>query len=264
MIDCKDISFSYQNRGLTFSIQNLSVQFKDHSFYTLLGKNGSGKTTLLKIIAGIISPENGDITVEEHNTKNITNKILASKISYLSSEILSEFNIKVIDFVLLGKIPHYSPWKGANQKDRDEAKLILKKLSIDNLRDRNLFSLSTGQKQIVYLAKILLQNPVWICLDELNNGLDPSNQIFLYKAIRDELKNPTSSLKGVISICHDINLSLKFSDKLIGLKSGEIQFIKETRDLSENDLNLLFDFKFFKSRKDSFQNTQFVIDFLYE
>ena len=206
MVRIKDLSFGY-NRNRLFN--NLSLSLEPGNIYGLLGKNGAGKTSLLRIISGQIYPEAGDCRVFDMNPPMRSPEFL-SKVYFVPEEY-SLPGLKCVEYEKL-----YSPFY--SDFDRDMFYDFLKELEIDT--EKNLSSLSFGQKKKYILAfGMASQCPLFI-MDEPTNGLDiPSKSQF-----RKLLASSIGENRTFIISTHQVRDLENIIDPIVILDSGKIIF----------------------------------------
>ena len=151
---------------------NLSMTINSGECWGLLGKNGAGKTSLLKCIAGIIKPAEGSISLDAIPIQNYGRKNLALRIGMLFQESLSSLPATVFETVLLGRYPHSKYVIKDSLSDIQTTQNILEEVKLNELRDRELDTLSGGELQKVGIALLLAQDPGLLLLDEPSNHLD--------------------------------------------------------------------------------------------
>lgn len=208
--------------GLMFKYPSHTV-LKDVSFSlekgecaAVLGTNGAGKSTLLKCINRILKPQKGSILIEEKEVKRLNSVELAQKIAYVSQNNQC-FRTTVFDTVLVGRKP-YIKW-GASKEDLKMVNRTLEILGLERYALRYTDELSGGEFQKVLIARALVQEPDVLMLDEPTNNLDLKNQIEVIDVIKKIVRN--KKISAMVTI-HDLNLALRFADKFILLKNGEI------------------------------------------
>lgn len=230
MISIQDVRAGYGENeilhGITFDVkmgENLSI----------IGPNGCGKTTLLRTIAGTM-PFTGDILCKEESIRNMKRKTLAKKISMLSQTIHVYFNYTVFDTVMMGRYVYESTglFGGISEKDKLVVNEALKTVGMLELKDREIDTLSGGQLQRVFLAKVLAQDPDIILLDEPTNHLDFSYQIEMIRFLKHWA---FQKKKTVIGVLHDINLAMQLSDQVLLLEEGKIRAFGNCRDIFSSD-----------------------------
>jgi len=230
MLRVNHLTFSYQKEE---TIKDINFEVKRGELSCLLGPNGSGKTTILKCLNGIIKPNEGAIYINNIKLEQIDRRNISRHISMVFQEHNVVFSYKVIDVVILGITPYLKFGTMPQKEDYKKAELTLKKLGLSKLKDRNYNELSGGEKQMVLIARALMQDTEFLILDEPSSHLDFKNQYLLMA----EIKKLTEEGKGVITALHDPNLALSFCDRVIILKEGEIIAKGKTSD-TLNNLNL--------------------------
>jgi iron complex transport system ATP-binding protein len=236
MISVKNISFSYDTVGDT--IKNISFALNKGELVALLGPNGSGKTTILKCLNGTLKPKTGEIYIENYNIKDLSYKETAKLISVVPQERSAVFSYLVIDIVAMGITPYLSFGRMPTKKDYKEAYTKLEFFNIQHLAEKSYNQLSGGEKQLVLIARALMQDTDYLIMDEPTSHLDFKNQHLVMK----ELKKLSKNGKGVVTALHDPNLALRFCDRIIMVKKGEVIFSGENIEvMNPQNLQILYD-----------------------
>ena len=186
----------------------------------LVGPNGSGKSTLLKGLAKQLTPDDGTVLLDGGDVHSMGTKELARKLGLLSQESTSPESITVEDLVYHGRYPHRGFFETITEEDTHAVDRAIDLAGCGHLRDREVGSLSGGQKQLAWIAMVLAQDTDVLLLDEPTTFLDLHHQLEvmeIVEALRDE-SNIT-----VVVVLHDIEQAAKLADKMVALKGGEIQ-----------------------------------------
>ncbi|MFW5961940.1 MAG: ABC transporter ATP-binding protein [bacterium] len=215
MLESKNLNFSYPDQKV---LKNINFQAEKGEFVSILGANGSGKTTFFQCMQGLFSPDAGKILLDGENIKKMTKKEIARKIAVVPQESKNIFDYQVLDMVLMG----INPWLSfAEQPGTDayqKAEEILKELEILELKNKNFNKISGGERQMVLIARAMMQKSSILFLDEPNSHLDFKNTHLILKIMRElSLKS-----KIIITALHDPNLAYQYSDRVIILKEGKI------------------------------------------
>ncbi|EFK97116.1 ferrichrome ABC transporter,ATP-binding protein [sediment metagenome] len=129
-------------------------------------------------------------------------------------------NSRVKEIVLLGRIPHLKRFQlFEDREDRDIVRESMELTHISHLAERNLFELSGGERQMVFLARALAQKPLLLLLDEPTSHLDIAHSLGFFQLIE---QLATQEGLTVISVLHDLNLAGRFAKRLIMLDKGKI------------------------------------------
>ena len=214
---------------MTFSVENISHSYRgkdvlfDVSFtldmgelMTIMGPNGVGKTTLLKRVVGILPGNTGTLTLDGEDITHKTPRERAKLIGYVPQRSHVSGST-VFESVLLGRRP-YMTWD-VTEEDLDKVSGVISAIGLEDLSERKVDSISGGEYQLVQIARALVQDPKVILLDEPTNNLDVANQESVLNVLRSIIME-----RGLCAIMtnHDINLSVRHSDRLMMLKAGRI------------------------------------------
>ncbi|WP_038298931.1 ABC transporter ATP-binding protein [Metaclostridioides mangenotii] len=207
-LEFDNISVSIKNKEI---LKGVNLETKDKNIVGIIGPNGSGKSTLIKTLFLIAEYQSGRILLNGKDIKSIRKKEIARKIAYIGQDTSTAFEFTAKQIIEMGRYPYGS-------KARDLDKIVresLKLLDIEHFINRNILTLSGGERKLVYLARAIAQETEMIVLDEPTNHLDIKHQIM----ILNYLKN---SGKSVLMVIHDLNLAAKFCDELYLLSDGQV------------------------------------------
>lgn len=195
-------------------VQNADIHVRKGDFVGLVGLNGTGKSSLLKAVYGI-NNYTGDIFLAGENIRSLSLKETARKMAVLVQENSAEFDFKVQDIVMLGRLPYKKLLFEDTAEDFAIVRQALKYVGMESFAGRYFSSLSGGEKQRVLIARILAQQTDFLILDEPTNHLDIKNQFQFFEMV-----------KGlgitVFAVLHDLNLAAKFCDYIYVLNGGRV------------------------------------------
>ena len=223
-----------------FTLNNISFTIEEGKMYALLGLNGCGKTTLIKMILGILKAKSGSIFVEDRDILTTKEKDRARLISYVPQYSNIPFDTSVIDVVLMGITPYLKIFETPSNAHIKQAYTCLEEFGIAHLADLNYQSLSGGQKQMVIIARALLQNGRYMILDEPESSLDLINKNEFMKKIKQINKTYN---KGCIISMHSPEYALNYCDHILLLRDGkitEIDIAKEDIQSIERQLAVIY------------------------
>lgn len=233
MIEIKDVTFKRKERLL---FQNLTCTIPSGQLIGLLGPNGTGKSTLLKILTGLLSCD-GSVLIDGVEVKNMKQKQLAQQISYMPQSTQLETNFTVEQVVQMGRYPHKSRFSSWTKQDTEKVEEAMQLTGITHLKDRFVPSLSGGERQLVYLAKVITQDTHYILLDEPTSDLDVYHQLKVTSIIHELVIRG----KTVVAAIHDINFSARICDQCLLLKDGVIiDFAKSEHSLTKANMAKTF------------------------
>ena len=194
--------------------RDLCTTFLPGQVWTILGPNGVGKSTLLRTLAGLYQPIAGQVSFDGQPLADIPRRKRARQIGILFQEHADVFPLTVMETVLTGRHPWCSPLQGESALDLERVDQVLGQVGLNGFQDRNLFSLSGGERRRVDLAALAVQDSVVVLLDEPSNHLDPRHQVTLLGGMIDKWRR---ARRTVVMVLHDINLAVRFSDYLVFL-----------------------------------------------
>ena len=197
------------------ALKNININFNETGMVFIVGKSGSGKTTLLNIIGGLDKPNEGDIVIDGKSTEYFTEKDYDSYRNSHVGFIFQEFNL--IESLNVEENIRFSSELINKKISSDQINDILQLVGLSDLNKRKINELSGGQRQRVAIARILTKECKYIFADEPTGSLDTK----VGKQIFDLLKK-LSNKKLVVVVSHDMESALKYADRIIELKNGEI------------------------------------------
>ncbi|MCL2044352.1 MAG: ABC transporter ATP-binding protein [Treponema sp.] len=216
MLEVKGLYTGYGGKDV---IRDISFSVNKGECLCVLGPNGCGKSTLLKAIGRIIDYR-GIVTLDGIDTTGIPRKEFAQKIAALGQIFQVLFPYTVYETVSMGRYAYSEGiLKNLSSSDNDIVEDIIKKLDINDIKERMIDELSGGQLQRVFLARTLAQTPDVILLDEPTNHLDLKYQIELLHYLKKWVRGNN---KILISVFHDINLARHFGDTAVVMDNGII------------------------------------------
>lgn len=216
MIHTTAISFGYNGRPV---LDEITTQFPAGQMIGILGANGAGKSTLLKLLATILQPGSGNIVIQERSLSQWSQREIAREMAYIPQEMHTPFPFRVMELVLMGRIPHLPGFGFGGPEDHRAALEALCAVDAEHLQARRFTELSGGERQRVVMARALAQSPRILILDEPTAFLDIHHQVMVMKLLA-QWRAKTGGT--VIAALHDLNLAAQFFQSVILLKDGRI------------------------------------------
>lgn len=222
------------------ALNNINFTINQGEFVSIIGPSGAGKSTLLRCINRMIEASSGQVIFDNHNILRLADKELRQMRTQIGM-IFQHYNLvnrlSVVENVLHGRLGYKSTLAGIlgnyTEQEKMQAFEILGKLGLAEHCYKRCDELSGGQKQRVGIARALIQNPKLILCDEPIASLDPSSA----KTIMDYLKNINTNM-GITCLVnlHQVDVALKYSDRIIGVRKGEIIYDGPPEELSEQTI----------------------------
>ena len=198
----------------TVAVDNISFEVKPGEIVGLLGENGAGKTTTLRMIATMLKPTSGNVTIDNYNIKDHPNKI-REKIG-----ILFGGDVALYDR-LSGKenMLYFAKLNGMSDQDAINAvKKITADLKMNEYIDRPVGKYSRGMKQQVSLARSIIHHPEIMLFDEPSTGLD----VLSSKLIHDFILKCKAENKAIVFSSHNMYETEKLCDRIVIIHHGKI------------------------------------------
>jgi len=215
VLEINNVNFSYGDEKV---VDNISLAFDKGDFAAFVGPNGSGKSTLIKMITGNLKPDQGEIKIFDQLVNRVKDW---TKIGYISQQV-RDFNQsfpatvrEIIASNLYGKMGIIKVMTSSLESEILQA---LKLVDMESFIDRKIGNLSGGQQQRVFIARMMVNNPDLILLDEPLVGVDIKAQDDFYQIIGDINHNLG---KTVIMVSHDVNLISKEANKIVCFDEGK-------------------------------------------
>ncbi len=184
----------------------------------LHGRNGAGKTTLLRAATRTITPSAGDIELFGRPLASLGRRELAQRAAVVPQDLHVPVPFSVRELALMGRTPHQPLFGLESRADEARALAALERLGIEQLAGRSAFELSGGERQLVLLARALVQEPRLLLLDEPTAFLDLRPRVEVLQLVRELAAEGCA----VLVVSHDLALAARACDRLLLLDGGEI------------------------------------------
>lgn len=215
ILSVTNLSFSY---GKKIVLDHLSFSAHYGENLYLLGANGVGKSTLFKCILGHLQGYSGSIRLDDNTLSTYPPKSLAKIIAYIPQSYQSSFHLSVLETVTLGRASQIGLFSTPSEVDYAHSHKVLQKLGIDDLAHRSTEEISGGERQLVFLARALVQEAKILILDEPTSNLDYGNGL----RIQAQLRELAHEGMLILQSSHNPQAALFFADRVIALDQGKI------------------------------------------
>ena len=218
MLEIKNITKVYITVGLEQkALDNVSIQFRENEFVSILGPSGSGKTTLLNIIGGLDNYTEGDLTINGVSTKKYRDRDWDTYRNHSVGFVFQSYNL----------IPHQSALSnvelaltlsGVSKEERRKRSIeVLKKVGLESQMHKRPNQMSGGQMQRVAIARALVNDPDILLADEPTGALDSETSIQIMELLKEIAKE-----KLVVMVTHNPDLADSYSTRIVKLLDGKI------------------------------------------
>ncbi|MDH3532379.1 MAG: ABC transporter ATP-binding protein [Gammaproteobacteria bacterium] len=234
LLSCKSLRVSVPGRVL---VDELELSLGRGEFIAVLGRNGAGKSLSLQTLAGLRHPERGDVLLGRADIFGSRRQHIARQLALLPQVIDDIFTATVLDTALVGRHAHIDRFRWESAADYRIAREALQTMGLAELAERDILTLSGGERRRLAIAQVLTQTPDIYLLDEPTNHLDPQHQLDAMRVFRRAADDGA----GVIATLHDVNLAVRFADRcLLLFGDGHWQLGPCADVLSERGLSELF------------------------
>ncbi|OPL08855.1 MAG: phosphonate ABC transporter ATP-binding protein [delta proteobacterium ML8_F1] len=243
ILSIKNLSKTYE--GKTKALEKVSFDVSEGELVSVIGPSGAGKSTLFRCINQMITPDRQSSIV--FDGKEIVGmgkrelRHIRKQIGMVFQHYNLVYRLTALENVLHGRLGYYSTFKGAlSLYSREDILRAMELLDLLGLEDRKFFrcnNLSGGQKQRVGIARALIQDPKMILSDEPIASLDPQAS----KVIMEYLKDISRSMEIPCLVnLHQVDVAIKYSDRIIGMSRGEIVFNGPPEALTDEVIELIY------------------------
>lgn len=216
MIECSRLCAGYGKKEV---VKDVSFKINPGELTILLGLNGCGKSTLIKAVCGLDDVLSGQINICGTEAFGLNERERAKLLAYIPQRGSFISGQSALDVVLMGYNAKLGLFDHPSAKQREEALSMMNRLEIESLATKDYSELSEGQKQLVILARCLIQATPVMLMDEPDSALDYVNRkkllVWVDRIVKSESKTCMIAL-------HDPNLALHFADRILTMQNGQI------------------------------------------
>lgn len=226
----RDLTLGYGDRIV---VDGLDLDVERGVVTTVIGPNGCGKSTLLRALGRLLTPKLGRVLLDGKAIGTMKTKDVAKALGVLPQTPIAPEGLTVADLVARGRHPHQSWLRQWSADDETAVAAALRMTGITDLAGRRLDELSGGQRQRAWISMALAQDTDILLLDEPTTYLDLAHSVEvldLVDRLHDELG------RTVVMVLHDLNLAVRYSDRLIVMSEGRIVATGEPADIITPDL----------------------------
>ena len=213
-LEVKDLCAGYQ----TPVVRNVSFEIKEGQLAAILGPNGAGKSTLLNAMAGGVRKTSGQVLVKGQDCLPLAAKQRARRLALVRQQIPLLPGVRVAEALEMGRYAWGGPL-GAGPGAKAAVAEAARAFGLEELLNADCAALSQGQRQLVHLARAMVQSAPVLLLDEPGSALDFSNTHRLFRLLGEQLARGGRCAAAVL---HDPALALRYCSPVLLLKEGRI------------------------------------------
>lgn len=206
--EVRNISFSYPGYAKKV-LDGASLMLRRGEVLCILGPNGAGKTTLLNCMAGLLTPDSGEIILCGKPLSGMKEKEIASLAGLVPQLHNPVFDYSVRDFVLMGRAPHTGLFSHPSEEEEKQVSDVLESMGLAHLADKSYLDISGGERQQLLIARAIVQEPEVVLFDEPTAHLDYGNQHRVLKRVKQMAVEGYS----VVITTHNPDHALLLADK---------------------------------------------------
>ena len=214
LLDVSGIEVRIGGRAL---VSDIALTVDRGEVVGLVGPNGAGKSTLLRAISGV-QPSDGSVAIEGCPAAEFDRRAFARRVAVVQQLPEAPPSMRVGDLVLLGRHPHLGWFEHESARDHQIARLAMTRAGCLEFVDRELGTLSGGERRRAFIARGLAQEPALMLLDEPTANLDAGAQAEVCELLREL----TADGVGVLVVLHDLTLAAAYCDRVVLLADGRV------------------------------------------
>lgn len=215
LLEGLDVSVVRDNKHL---LDSVTVRVGTNELVGLIGPNGAGKSTLLSVLAGLASPDKGQVLLQGSALENYADNDRARLIGWMEQVAAAHWPVSVEHLVTLGRLPYLSGWKAPTADDVKKVEAAMAATDCLKLRQQSVTTLSGGELTRVMLARVLASEPSVLLADEPVAALDIGHQL----QTMEQLKSFSSAGRGCLVVLHDLTLARRYCDRLYLLNDAKL------------------------------------------
>ena len=218
MLQIKNISKQYKTGDLIqIALNDVSLNFRDNEFVSILGPSGSGKTTLLNIIGGLDRYDKGDLIINNVSTKKYKDRDWDSYRNHTVGFVFQSYNL-IPHQTVLANVELALTIGGISKKERKRRALeALRKVGLKEQAHKRPNQMSGGQMQRVAIARALVNDPDILLADEPTGALDTNTSVQVMELLKEVAND-----RLVVMVTHNPELAETYSTRIVKLKDGKI------------------------------------------
>ncbi len=210
----------------------MNFEVRRGEIIAVLGRNGTGKSLTLLTLAGLRTPDAGRVRLLGDDISSQKRQHTAKHLALLPQVIDDIFPATVLDTALIGRHPHIAALSWESTEDYAAAEAALDTMGLYELRQRDILTLSGGERRRLAISQVLAQAPDVYLLDEPTNHLDPQHQLDALRVLR----RAADAGAGIIASLHDVNLAARFADQCLLLFGDGRWKLGASQDVLNEDI----------------------------
>ena len=204
--------------GAPEAVAGASIAVARGEVVGVIGPNAAGKSTLARLCSGLLTPQQGTVSLQGEPMAKLSRRERARRVAFLPQHPPHDLSFTAREVALMGRAPHLGLWALEGPRDFERAHAGLREMDALDLADRPVSQLSGGERQRVFLARAFAQEAAVLVLDEPTAALDLAHQVLLVSALRRRAREGG----GALLVLHDLALAGAACDRLVLLDRGRV------------------------------------------
>jgi len=217
LLDARELRYRH-SAGAPEAVAGVSLRLARDEVVGVIGPNAAGKSTLARLCCGLLTPQQGSVSLQGEPLSRLSRRERARRVAFLPQNPPHDLSFTAHEVALMGRAPHLGLWSLEGPHDLDRARAALQEVDALDLGDRPISQLSGGERQRVFLARAFAQEAALLILDEPTAALDLAHQVLLVNALRRRAREGG----GALLILHDLALAGAACDRLVLLDRGRV------------------------------------------
>ncbi len=235
-LTCNQFSVFYGKKTV---VDNVTFSIEPGQLVALLGPNGCGKTTLMKGICGLARSQ-GQCLLQGEDFLSLSPSEKSRRLAYIPQRTTMTFSISVLDMVLMGFHSRLGLFEHYQTNQKEKAMEALSWMGLSHRAQEDFLTLSEGQKQLVILARAMVQETDFFLFDEPDSAMDFSNK----HLVLGKIQSMVAQNKAGLLCLHDANFALQYCTRALLMKDGhlvgDLDLRNDSQDTLTQGLSLLY------------------------
>jgi iron complex transport system ATP-binding protein len=216
LLECRDVTLRVPGRTLC---ARLSFSVRAGECWVLVGPNGAGKTTLLDTLAGLRPPQDGAVLLDGIPIGARPARERAQRVGLVPQDTFDAFPDTALEIALAGRHPHLPRWRGEGAQDVALALAALAAVGMEDAAQRDVQTLSGGERRRVAIAMLLAQDPAAMLLDEPTHHLDVAHEV----RTLDLLAERARAGRAIVMTLHALTLAARHATHAVLIGAGQAE-----------------------------------------
>ncbi|HEX8790007.1 MAG TPA: ABC transporter ATP-binding protein [Polyangiaceae bacterium] len=231
-IALESVSVRYKGRE-TLALDGVSLIARAGEVTAVLGANGAGKSTLLRVVAGLLAPDRGTLTLGGVDARTLDRRAMARVVALVPQIERVAEGFRVREVVGMGRSPHLDGWMRPRREDETAVDDAMARCDLVHLADRDVATLSGGEHRRVAIARALAQRPKVLALDEPAAFLDIKHRLALREVLADAAKRDGVAC---VAALHDLEDAARLASHVVILRGGKVLAAGAPADVMTREL----------------------------